>query len=266
MSGVCSFSFGGSAVLTNHFFAANGNASSSTSATDVGNAFVLPIAMRIVAFSWHKANENPGFVTLTSVSVNPLQLYVDSSFGSKAISSEWLRVAANSVIRLQATNTNGNTAFRSCLITIYFTLEGNDWIGRSLNVVPFAGNIALKSPYVLKFGVDARTLLDTNMNYIGTMFTVPTPMRLFRVGYQKAGPDLVQDPTLQFYKNGQRVVNGSCTLGGVRGVVNFPLPDDSPARQLSEGDVLQLRYEPHARELSTPGICIVTLYTTEEGV
>jgi hypothetical protein len=95
------------------------------------------------------------------------------------------------------------------------------------------------------------------MNYVGTMFTVPAPMRLFRVGYQKTVPNY--DTTLQFYKNGQPWNQVTCHLWHSSGVADFRLPDDSPLRQLEAGDVVQLAYE---RGIM-PGFCLVTLYTTQ---
>jgi hypothetical protein len=181
----------------------------------------------------------------------------------------------NSMIRLRATFSNGNVAFNACLITLYFVpIHSNpDPLGdRGLNVIAFGGDVPTERRFtLLRFGAQAITGLDTNMNYVGTMFTVPAPMRLFRVGYQKSSiPN--HETTLQFFKNGQPWNNVTCHLWHSSGVVDFlqhednapfrphvRLPDDSPLRQLEAGDVIQLAYE---RGIM-PGNCLVTLYTTQ---
>jgi hypothetical protein len=258
MSNVCSFTFGGSNVQTNQFFAANGNVSSQTSNVDIGNAFVLPARMRIDGFSWNKSNANGGVFDLTMNNETVIQLDGVGSVNYTRVESDQI-FEANSMIRLLARYTGGDTAFRSCLITLYFVLirsNSDPLAGRYLIGIPFGGNVATETrSTLLRVGVDARTGLDANMNYIGTRFTVPAPMRLFRVGFQKTVSNY--DTAIQFYKNGERLV--ICRLWRGSGLEDFPLADDSPSRQLEAGDVLQLAFE---RGI-VPGICLITLYTTE---
>lgn len=258
MSNVCSFSFGGANVRTGDFFAANGNASSLTSNNDIGNAFALPTPMRIAGFSWDKSNANGGVFDLTMNNETVIQLNGVGSVNYTPVESDQI-FEADSMIRLLARYTSNDTAFRSCLITLYFVpirSNSDPLAGRYLIGIPFGGNVATETrSTLLRVGVDARTDLDANMDYIGTRFTVPMRMRLFCMGYQKPVSDF--DTVIQLYKNGERVV--SCRLWGGSGVEDFPIPDDSPVRQLEAGDVIQLAYE---RGIP-PGVCVVTLYTTE---
>lgn len=260
MAGVCGFSFGGLNVQTNHFFAANGNSSSST-VQDVGNAFVLPTSMRVVGLSWDKSNAHPGNFVLTIDDEGVIEFDIVGSSDYTPVEFDAV-FATNSIVRLRARHSHGDTAFRSCLVTLYFEpIHSNlDPLGgRSLNVIPFGGNVSIDQPSLLRFGAEARTGVDANMNMnnVATMFTVPAPMRLYRVGYQKLNSTF--DTTLQLYKNGQPLENGEFTLWDGRGVEDFPMPDDSPFRQLNAGDVIQLAF---VRGIN-PGFCILTLYTTQ---
>jgi hypothetical protein len=214
--------------------------------------------MRLIGYSFVKSNTNLGDFVLTRNGDTVLHSQIGSASGYAPVGSN-LVLEADSVIRLRPTFSISGNAFSACLITLYFVpIRSNpDPLGgRDLNVIPFGGNVATETrSTLLRFGVDANTGLDANMNYIGTRFTVPTPMRLFRVGFQKLVSNY--DTAIQFYKNGEKLV--ICRLWRGSGLADFPLADDSPSRQLEAGDVLQLAYE-HG---IVPGICLITLYTTE---
>ena len=257
MSNVCSFTFGGANVLVNHFFAANGNASSRTSITDIGNAFALPVPMRLIGFTFVKSNQNPGEFVLTINGETALHFEIESAPRYTPVQYDPV-LPANSTIRLRTTIVSAN-AFSACLVTLYFIPEHSnpDPLGdRSLIAIPFGGNVATETrSTLLKFSVDGNTGLSGNVNDFTTKFTVPGPMRLYRVGYQKSVSNY--DTVFNLSKNGEMVV--ACRLWRGSGVADFPLPDDSPLRQLEAGDVIQLAYE---RGIM-PGYCLVTLYTTQ---
>lgn len=261
MTSVCSFSFGGSNVQTGHFFAANGNARSLTDAQDVGNAFALPVPLRIIAFSWHKTNATSASFVMTRNGVNVFQFDISGSVGASPIHNAGVR-PIDSIMRLQATMTVNNTALRSCLITLYFepVFPSLDRLGGGLNAIPFGGQFSFaltRNRFILRFGAEARTGVDNTGKYVGTLFTVPSPMRLYAVGYQKR---FYRAIPLQVYKNGAPVENGNCSLEYDNGVENFPMSTDSPSRQLDAGDVVQLVIDGFT---ANAGYCTVTLYTTQ---
>jgi len=262
MSGACSFTFGGANVFNNHFFAANGNVTSPTSNSDVGNAFTLPVPLRFIGFSFVKPNVNRGEFCLT-VDGAPAR-YFQISGESKYTPAQFdLVLEAGSMIRLQVTYSLQENAFLSCLITLHFVPEySNEHVlgDFGLNVIPFGGNVNVDRRLWLRFAAQASTALDADDKNFTTMFTVPAPMRLFRLGYQRSslvGANL--DGSLQLYKNGAPLEHGDCTLWDASGVVDFSIPEDSPLRQLNAGDVIQVAFE-HG---IIPGSCIITLYTTQ---
>jgi hypothetical protein len=217
--------------------------------------------MRIIAFSCQKSNADVASFNLTKNGTTATTL-IGNGYSSYRKVNNVIVLESGSLIRLQASHINYNNVLTSCLVALYFVpvRTNQDPLGdRSLNVIVFGGNVAIERRLtLLRIGAQATTGLDTNMNYVGTMFTVPAPMRLFRVGYQKSSlPNY--DTTLQFYKNGQPWNQVTCHLWRSSGVVDFRLPDDSPLRQLEAGDVIQLAYE---RGIM-PGGCLVTLYTTQ---
>lgn len=255
MSGVCSFSFGGAHVRPTQYFAANGNAASLSLANflDVGTAIVLPVPMRIVAVSWQKLDENPGSFILMDATKN-LLIDVSGANGATQIDSGeefgWQ-------IKLRALSSSDINVFRSCRITLYFQPLGNfEFIG--LNAVPFGGKTSV-SRFLLKFQGDIKTPVNNNDKDIGARFTVPSPMRLYRVGYERSS-----NIFLQVFKNGvplddrNRNESGTCTLSGASGVVDFNLAPDSPNRQLDAGDVIGL-----IATGSSSAACVITLYTTQ---
>lgn len=257
MSGVCSFSFGGINVLTTQYFAANGNATSLSLANfaDTGNGSVLPVPMRIVGVGWEKSNETPGsFILMDDTHANPnLIININGVNGAAPIESDH---EFNGVIRLRALDANGNNAFRSCRITLCFQPLGNfDSIG--LNALPFGGTKPEHEFFLLRPQGDVRTSLDNVGAYIGTQLTIPSPMRLYRVGYQNNSFHPMQ---LQILKNGRSIHQAICSLANKSGVVDFPLAADSKSRQLNAGDVIQLRCK-----LSTyaSAKCVLTLYTSQ---
>jgi hypothetical protein len=261
MSGACSFTFGGADVWTNHFFAANGNVTSPTSISDIGNAFTLPVPLRFIGFSFEKANGHWGEFALT-INGTPVR-YFEISGASKYTPAPFnLVLEAGSMIRLQAIYSIQVTAFASCLITLHFVPENSNHLfgDFGLNVIPFGGNVNVDRRLWLRFAAQASTALDADDKNFTTMFTVPAPMRLFRLGYQRSSPVGANlDGSLQLYKNGAPLEHGYCTMWDASGVVDFSIPEDSPLRQLNPGDVIQLAFE-HGIIL---GSCIVTLYTTQ---
>jgi hypothetical protein len=216
--------------------------------------------MRLIGFSFVKSNENQGEFVLTRAYTFVAGFTVSGRSGYSPVQSDQV-LGVGSMIRLHAAHTNGNNVFTSCLMALYLIpVHSNpDLLGeRHLNVLTFGGNVPTeRRSTLLRFGAQANTGLDTNMNYVGTMFTIPAPMRLFCVGYQKSAPNF--DTTLQFYKNGQPWDNVTCHLWRDGGISDFRFPDDSPLRQLEAGDVIQLAYE---RGIM-PGVCLITLYTTQ---
>lgn len=261
MSSVCSFSFGGAHVRPEQYFAANGNLTSISLANflSVGNALVLPVPMRIVAVSWTKLDATPGSFILMDVEKN-LLINVSDVIGTTPIE---FGEPFNGVIKLRSLSTNDNNVFRSCQITLYFQPLGIlGTIG--MNAIPFGGYYSFKVHSlrcIMRLGADIRTDLDNTGAYVGTKFTVPSQMRLYRVGYQKHFTSVDTYPRLQLFKNGAAVPDGMVTLVPDDGVLNFPnMAINSPDRQLEAGDVIQL--------VLTSGVprilsCVLTLYTTQ---
>jgi hypothetical protein len=208
--------------------------------------------MRIVGVGWEKPNETPGsFILMDDTHNNPnLIININGVNGAAFIESDH---EFNGVIRLRALETNGNNAFRSCQITLYFRPFGN--FDFTLNAIPFGGNA--EGQFLLRVQGHIRTPLDSNGGFIGTQFVVPAPMRLYRVGYQKRSLFSAQ---LQVLKNGQVLEGGTCTLTDASGLVDFAAPANSHSRQLNAGDVIQLLIDMYRDTLSLS--CVVTLYTS----
>jgi hypothetical protein len=216
---------------------------------DTGNGLILPTPMRIVAISWEKSNETPGSVVLMDES-DKLIINISGVNGATSIESE---EKFDYEIKLRALVTNGNKAFGSCRITLYFQPLGNfDFIG--LNAIPFGGTG--KPRFLLRLQGDVRTPLDNTGAYIGARFTVPSPMRLYRVGYQKRSSHVI---SLRVFKNGLALNQGTCVLSEPSGLSDFNLAANSQSRQLDAGDVILLICE----SSSASADCVVTLYTSQ---
>jgi hypothetical protein len=264
MSSACSFSFGGAHVRPGQYFAANGNAASLSLANflDVGTAIVLPVPMRIVAVSWAKLDATPGSFILMDVGRN-LLINVSGVNGATPIE---FGEPFNGVIKLRSLSTNDNNAFRSCQITLYFQPLGILGV-IGMNAIPFGGYYSFKVHSlrcIMRLGADNRTDLDNTGAYVGTKFTVPSRMRLYRLGYQKHFTSVDTYPTLQLFKNGAAVRDGMVTLVPDEGVFNFPnMAINSPDRQLEAGDVIQLVFTSGVPRILS---CVITLYTTQQMV
>lgn len=174
MSGGCIFSFGGANVQRGHFFEANGNINSQTrnngvGIESIGNAFVLPVRMRIIGFAFQKATQTPGEFGLMNNGAFMASFNVSGSSGYTPVQSvhEW---SAYSNLRMYAVQTNADNTFRSCLIALYFVpVRSNpDYLGeRYLNVIPFGGNVPIERRFtMLRYGAQATTGLDTSMNFV----------------------------------------------------------------------------------------------------
>jgi hypothetical protein len=244
--------FGGANPQHNHYFVANGNSASGTSATEsMGSRFIAGVPMRLFRLTCHKSTAAPANAAIHVIRNGQAhELLVVGHFDQRVLGANFT-LSIGDVLQVRSRVTPAYRAPGAALVSLYFyplsqqTPLYSEPESSLVNIMTFSGANANARDMCLRFNGSLTTNTNSNENDVGNHFVVGAPMVVRRMTWQKSTPGI---STIFIWGLAENL--RLLQLGGVMGASDILRP-----LILNAGDVIRLE-----SSIDFPGTCTVSLY------